>query len=191
MPASSGLKYLLSRGGGPCDLLDLAICVLRRARGTPGPEYRSRRRRRRPISSPTGPPLGGSASVVHRCAAPADSTSVTDPPGAGLPDVLPTPVPPPANSNRQERQRVAAATGGSPRGPTRPRTGLNALKARVKVRGLAAIDKRTAAARALLDWRRELLVDLRGAGPRRLRPSGRWSSWPCEPDCTSITLTPS
>jgi hypothetical protein len=32
----------------------------------------------------------------------------------------------------------------------------------VKVRGLAAIDKRTVAARALLDWRRELLADLGG-----------------------------
>jgi hypothetical protein len=30
------------------------------------------------------------------------------------------------------------------------------------VRGLAAIDQRTAAARALLDWRRELLEDLGG-----------------------------
>lgn len=42
------------------------------------------------------------------------------------------------------------------------RTGLNALKARVKVRGLAAIDRRTAAARALLDWRQTLLDDLGG-----------------------------
>jgi len=37
---------------------------------------------------------------------------------------------------------------GTPPGPNRARTGLNALKARVKVRGLAAIDRRTAAARA-------------------------------------------
>lgn len=64
-------------------------------------------------------------------------------------------------------------TGGSPQGPTRPRTGLNALKARVKVRGLSAIDKRTTAARALLAWRRELLADLGGeehvsAAQRRL-----------------------
>jgi hypothetical protein len=43
------------------------------------------------------------------------------------------------------------------------RHGLNALKARVKVRGLAAIDQRTAEARALLDWREELLADLGGA----------------------------
>ncbi len=42
------------------------------------------------------------------------------------------------------------------------RTGLNALKARVKVRGLHAIDRRTAAARALLAWRSELLADLGG-----------------------------
>ena len=42
------------------------------------------------------------------------------------------------------------------------RHGLNALKARVKVRGLSAIDQRTAEARALLDWRKELLADLGG-----------------------------
>jgi hypothetical protein len=42
------------------------------------------------------------------------------------------------------------------------RHGLNALKARVKVRGLTAIDQRTAAAQALLAWRRELLEDLGG-----------------------------
>jgi hypothetical protein len=48
--------------------------------------------------------------------------------------------------------------------PTRPyaRTGLNALKARVKIRGLDAIDKRTAAGRALVEWRRELIADLGG-----------------------------
>lgn len=47
---------------------------------------------------------------------------------------------------------------------TRPysRHGLNALKARVKVRGLAAIDRRTAAGRALLAWRAELVADLGG-----------------------------
>ncbi len=42
------------------------------------------------------------------------------------------------------------------------RHGLNALKARVKVRGLQAIDRRTAAARALLAWRAELTADLGG-----------------------------
>ena len=48
--------------------------------------------------------------------------------------------------------------------PRRPYTrhGLNALKARVKVRGLGAIDERTAAAQALLAWRRELVADLGG-----------------------------
>jgi hypothetical protein len=46
--------------------------------------------------------------------------------------------------------------------PGRPRTGLNALKARVKVRGLQAIDRRTSAARALIDWRNNLLDDLGG-----------------------------
>ncbi len=42
------------------------------------------------------------------------------------------------------------------------RHGLNVLKARVKVRGLQAIDRRTAAARALLNWRKELVADLGG-----------------------------
>ncbi len=42
------------------------------------------------------------------------------------------------------------------------RHGVNALKARVKVRGLAAIDHRTVAARALLDWHRTLIDDLGG-----------------------------
>jgi hypothetical protein len=45
---------------------------------------------------------------------------------------------------------------------TYTRHGLNALKARVKVRGLTAIDMRTAAAQALLAWRRELTADLGG-----------------------------
>jgi hypothetical protein len=45
---------------------------------------------------------------------------------------------------------------------TRSRMGLNALKARVNVRGLQAIDQRTAAAQALLGWRRDLLTDLGG-----------------------------
>ncbi len=44
----------------------------------------------------------------------------------------------------------------------RSRHGLNALMARVKVRGLAAIDGRTVAARALLDWRTDLVADLGG-----------------------------
>ena len=42
------------------------------------------------------------------------------------------------------------------------RHGLNALKARVMVKGLHAIDKRTAAAQALIAWRSELLTDLGG-----------------------------
>ena len=48
--------------------------------------------------------------------------------------------------------------------PPRPysRHGLNALKARVKGRGLQAIDSRTVAARGLLDWRQELFADLGG-----------------------------
>lgn len=52
-------------------------------------------------------------------------------------------------------------------GSTKPRrsysrTGLNALKARVKIRGLDAIDKRTSAERALVEWRREMIEDLGG-----------------------------
>jgi hypothetical protein len=45
---------------------------------------------------------------------------------------------------------------------TSSRHGLNPLKARVKVRGLTVIDRRTAAAQALLAWRTELLADLGG-----------------------------
>jgi hypothetical protein len=44
------------------------------------------------------------------------------------------------------------------------RHGLHALKARVMVRGLQAIDGRTAAAQHLIAFRRELLDDLGGAG---------------------------
>jgi hypothetical protein len=48
--------------------------------------------------------------------------------------------------------------------PHRPyaRTGLNALKARVAIRGLSAIDKRTLPARSLLQWRQDLTADLGG-----------------------------
>jgi len=53
----------------------------------------------------------------------------------------------------------------------RSRAGLNALKARVRVRGLQAIDKRTAAARALLAWRDELLAAL--GGDDRVSPQER------------------
>ena len=42
------------------------------------------------------------------------------------------------------------------------RHGLNSLKARVKVRGLAAIDMRTTAARALLQLKADLVRDLGG-----------------------------
>ena len=44
----------------------------------------------------------------------------------------------------------------------RSRHGLNAVMARVKVRGLQAIDGRTVAARGLLEWRTGLLEDLGG-----------------------------
>jgi len=42
------------------------------------------------------------------------------------------------------------------------RTGLAALRSRVKVRGLHALDTRTAGAQALLAWRSELINDLGG-----------------------------
>lgn len=45
----------------------------------------------------------------------------------------------------------------------RPRHGLCATLAAVKLRGLQGIDKRTSAARALLHWRARLLADLGGA----------------------------
>ena len=61
-------------------------------------------------------------------------------------------------SGRQNRRPTVI----SPGGPDRPRTGLKALKARVKVAGLGAIDKRTQAAQHLLPWRREVIGDLGG-----------------------------
>ena len=69
---------------------------------------------------------------------------------------------PPVAANPEPSNRKRLATGGTPGGPARSRTGLRALKSRVAVPGLAAIDRRTAAARALLDWRRGLLDDLGG-----------------------------
>ena len=45
---------------------------------------------------------------------------------------------------------------------TRNRHGLNAVMARVKVRGLNAIDRRTLAARELLAWRKDLVAALGG-----------------------------
>ncbi len=44
----------------------------------------------------------------------------------------------------------------------RSRHGLTALKARVVLKGLSAIDARTVAARSLMQWRSELLCDLGG-----------------------------
>jgi hypothetical protein len=61
----------------------------------------------------------------------------------------------------------STVTPGAPRRRTNPprtytRHGLHALKARVMVRGLQAIDGRTAAAQHLVAFRRELLDDLGG-----------------------------
>jgi hypothetical protein len=72
----------------------------------------------------------------------------------------PAPVEPPKPAFRRSK---LPSTANSPSGlGSRPRTGLKALKARVKVRGLAVIDKRTLAARHLLDWRKEMIADLGG-----------------------------
>lgn len=45
---------------------------------------------------------------------------------------------------------------------TYTRDGLNAMMARVKLRGFKAIDRRMVAARTALNWRAELLEDLGG-----------------------------
>lgn len=42
------------------------------------------------------------------------------------------------------------------------RHGLNAVMVRVKLRGMDAIDQRTVAARALLQWRKQVIADLGG-----------------------------
>jgi hypothetical protein len=54
----------------------------------------------------------------------------------------------------------------------RPRTGMRALKAAIRVRGLAAIDRRTVAARHLLAWRDELIGDHRRRGNDHGRATG-------------------
>ena len=69
---------------------------------------------------------------------------------------------PAVGPNPEPPKHKGRTTGGTPGGPARTRTGLRALKSRVTVRGLAAIDRRTTAARTLLDFRRELLDDLGG-----------------------------
>src|SRR6266446_4965117 len=51
----------------------------------------------------------------------------------------------------------------APRGnDRRPRTGLLALKAKVMLRGLAAVNRRTKAARDVVKWRAELVAELGG-----------------------------
>ena len=45
----------------------------------------------------------------------------------------------------------------------RPRHGLHALKKRLKVDGLNALDRRCSAVKALLAWKRGLIADLGGA----------------------------
>ena len=64
------------------------------------------------------------------------------------------------NAYQPTKPAKSAVTVESPSGPNRSRTGSNAPKARVKVRGLSSTDRRTLAARHLLDWRRDLLDDL-------------------------------
>ncbi len=57
------------------------------------------------------------------------------------------------------RQRGVSSVRGRPRGS---RHGLYAVMAKVKLRGLDAIDRRTSSARALLEWRDQLITDLGG-----------------------------
>lgn len=69
-----------------------------------------------------------------------------------------------ARASRLSRSRVGPADGRCPQkgASSLLAKGLNALTARVKVRGLEAIDKRSAPAGALLAWRGELITDLGG-----------------------------
>lgn len=66
---------------------------------------------------------------------------------------------------RQAQQQPRDAVGqfvARRREPDRPRTGLRSLRAAVRARGLAALDGRSRAARALGSWGRELLSDQGG-----------------------------
>ncbi len=83
--------------------------------------------------------------------------------GYGLPNMDTPPLDPTLGPNPEPLRKKRRNTGESSGGPTRPRTRLNALKAQVKVRGLAVLDRRTLAARHLLDWRGTLVNDLGGA----------------------------
>jgi hypothetical protein len=77
---------------------------------------------------------------------------------------MPDPVArPPLLRKPQQKQAKLSTPDGSPRGPNRrPRTGLRAAKSRLFLRGLAVIDKRTAAARLYVTTRQALLAHLGG-----------------------------
>jgi hypothetical protein len=65
---------------------------------------------------------------------------------------------------RRKDESVCYNPAMEPREPRakRSRSGLSALRTRVRVRGLQAIDRRTVAARALLGWRDDLIDALGG-----------------------------
>ena len=68
----------------------------------------------------------------------------------------------PLESNAPKPRRKPRPSVTSPGGIDRSSIPLSTLKARVRVRGLQAIDRRTLAARHLLDWKEHLLADLGG-----------------------------
>ena len=69
-----------------------------------------------------------------------------------------------SDGKHQKNMVNLTRTAASPPGPNRrPRTGLRALKSRLFLRGLAVVDQRTAAAKAYLTTRRNLLENLGGA----------------------------
>ncbi len=107
-------------------------------------------------------PSGG-----RRRARPSDGIGLRRPRAVSVGEVPVTPDPSAIPKSCDNAAPESASTSAAPRRRSNaPRSytrhGLHALKVRVMVRGLAAIDQRTAAARALLDWRRELLEDLGG-----------------------------
>jgi len=74
---------------------------------------------------------------------------------------MPDPGPALVRKPRQKQAKLSPIVG-SPRANRRPRTGLRAAKSRLFLRGLAVIDKRTAAARVYITTRQALLEHLGG-----------------------------
>ena len=69
-----------------------------------------------------------------------------------------------APSGSRPNQSSHPIARGAREGQRRPYTrhGLHAVRAKVKVAGLSALDRRTVAARALVEWRKDLIDDLGG-----------------------------